>query len=117
MSSGAKPGDRGGTGSRRGRLARRIQETDPAGGPAGTRRIIRLRPLPGPDIADIFRYVYTALQEKGYNPIDQIVGYLVTGDPTYITSHQEARTVIRRVDRLTPVEELVRTYAEAHLRR
>ncbi len=67
------------------------------------------------DPKEIFQYVYLALAEKGYNPIDQIVGYLLSGDPTYITSHRDARTVIRQVDRLLLLEELVRTYVETKL--
>jgi len=53
---------------------------------------------------------YEALREKGYNPINQIVGYLISGDPAYITSHNDARNVIRRVERDDLIEELVRTY-------
>lgn len=64
------------------------------------------------DINKIFEHAYRALREKGYNPVDQIVGYLLSGDPTYITSHKDARTVIRQVDRLLLLEELVRSYVE-----
>ena len=58
---------------------------------------------------EILVSVYEALQEKGYNPINQIVGYLLSGDPAYITSHQNARSLIRKLDR-DVVEELVRSY-------
>jgi uncharacterized protein (UPF0297 family) len=51
-----------------------------------------------------------ALQEKGYDPLDQIVGYLLSGDPAYITSHRNARVLIRRIDRDQILEELVRFY-------
>ena len=54
--------------------------------------------------------VYAALKEKGYNPINQLVGYLLSGDPTYITNHKEARSQIRRVERDELLEELVRNY-------
>lgn len=54
--------------------------------------------------------VYHALKEKGYNPINQIVGYLLSGDPTYITSHKNARTLIRKFERDEILEELVRAY-------
>ena len=54
--------------------------------------------------------VYGALTEKGYSPIDQIVGYLLSEDPTYITSHQNARTLIRKIDRDELLHELVKTY-------
>ena len=53
---------------------------------------------------------YEALKEKGYNPINQIVGYLISGDPAYITSHKEARNTIRKVERDDLIEELVRAY-------
>jgi uncharacterized protein (UPF0297 family) len=69
------------------------------------------------DIQQIFDHVYRALREKGYNPVDQIVGYLLSGDPTYVTSHKEARTVIRQVDRLLLLEELVRCYVENKLQK
>src|SRR5579875_2680467 len=51
------------------------------------------------DVGEALKYVYEALLERGYNPIDQIVGYLVSGDPTYITSYKDARTLIRQIDR------------------
>ena len=54
--------------------------------------------------------VYAALEEKGYNPINQLVGYLLSGDPTYITNFKEARSQIRRVERDELLEELVRFY-------
>lgn len=61
---------------------------------------------------DVLRKVHAALVEKGYSPIDQIVGYLLSGDPTYITSHQGARNLIRRLERDELLEELVRSYLE-----
>ena len=54
--------------------------------------------------------VYDALKEKGYNPINQIVGYLLSGDPTYITSHNNARSLIRRIDRDELMQALVSHY-------
>ena len=54
--------------------------------------------------------VYAALKEKGYNPINQLVGFLLSGDPTYITNYKEARSMIRRVERDELLEELVRFY-------
>lgn len=56
--------------------------------------------------------VYVALKEKGYNPINQIVGYIISGDPTYITSHNAARTKIRKLERDEILEELVAHYLE-----
>lgn len=54
--------------------------------------------------------VYEALTEKGYNPVNQIVGYIMSGDPTYITSHKNARSLIMKVDRDELVEELLEVY-------
>ncbi len=68
------------------------------------------------DIHKIFSHVFQALKEKGYDPVDQIVGYLLSGDPTYVTSHRDARTVIRQVDRLLLLEELVRCYVEQKMK-
>ncbi|MCX7773890.1 MAG: IreB family regulatory phosphoprotein [Clostridia bacterium] len=59
---------------------------------------------------DIILKVYEALKEKGYNPISQIVGYIMSGDPTYITSHNNARSLIRRLERDEILEELVQYY-------
>lgn len=59
---------------------------------------------------DILMDVYVALQEKGYNPINQIVGYIMSGDPTYITSHNGARNKIRKLERDDILEELVTCY-------
>lgn len=60
----------------------------------------------------ILREVSKALNEKGYDPLDQIVGYLLSGDPAYITSHQNARILIRRLERDQILEELVRFYLD-----
>ena len=62
------------------------------------------------DMRQILRNVYEALTEKGYNPINQIVGYLLTEDPTYITNHNGARSKICRLDRDELLQELVRCY-------
>lgn len=56
--------------------------------------------------------VYQALKEKGYNPLNQLVGYLLSGDPAYITSHHNARSMIRQVERDELLEEMVGTYLE-----
>lgn len=56
--------------------------------------------------------VYQALKEKGYNPLNQLVGYMLSGDPAYITSHDNARSLIRQVERDELLEEIVRTYLE-----
>lgn len=62
----------------------------------------------------ILKKVYHALKEKGYNPINQIVGYILSGDPAYITSYKEARTIIRSIDRDEIIEELLRNYMEGN---
>lgn len=59
---------------------------------------------------EIILAVYDALKEKNYNPINQIVGYMMSGDPTYITSHKNARAIISRIERDEILEELVRAY-------
>ena len=56
--------------------------------------------------------VYNAMEEKGYNPVNQIVGYIMSGDPTYITNHNNARTMIRKIDRDELLQVLVRKYLE-----
>jgi len=62
--------------------------------------------------ADVLAAVYAALLEKGYNPINQLVGYLISGDPAYITSHKQARSLVRRVERDDLLEELVSSYVK-----
>lgn len=59
---------------------------------------------------EIMKKVYEALVEKGYNPINQIVGYILSGDPTYITSHNDARNLIRKVERDELLEKMVKNY-------
>ena len=68
----------------------------------------------GPQISakDILEIVYKALSEKGYNPVNQIVGYIMSGDPTYITSHNGARSLIMKMERYELVEEMLKTYIE-----
>lgn len=65
------------------------------------------------DIRNIITAIYDALSEKGYDPISQIVGYLLTEDPTYITTHNNARNLIRRVDRFELMQILLRDYINA----
>lgn len=59
---------------------------------------------------EILKEVYEALVEKGYNPINQIVGYILSGDPTYITSHNNARNLIRKLERDELLEKMVKNY-------
>ncbi|WHH60187.1 IreB family regulatory phosphoprotein [Petroclostridium sp. X23] len=62
------------------------------------------------EVREILQDVYKSLNEKGYNPVNQIVGYILSGDPTYITSHNNARSIIRRIERDELLEEIVKSY-------
>lgn len=62
------------------------------------------------EIYQVLSTVYQALEEKGYNPINQIVGYILSEDPTYITNYNNARTLIRKLDRDEVLQELVKHY-------
>lgn len=68
------------------------------------------------DVHDILRQVYSALTEKGYNPVNQIVGYIMSGDPTYITSHKNARSLIMKAERDELMEALLESYIETRLK-
>lgn len=70
---------------------------------------------PENEVKKILSEVYEALSEKGYNPNYQIVGYILSGDPTYITSHKSARTKISKLDRDALLEELVASYIKHNL--
>lgn len=62
------------------------------------------------DVRETLDRIYSALAEKGYNPIDQLVGYLMSGDPAYVTNHLEARSLIKRIERDELLEALLRNY-------
>ena len=62
------------------------------------------------EVQDVIRIVYEAMEEKGYNPVNQIVGYIMSGDPTYITNYKTARSMIIKVERDELVEELLKKY-------
>ena len=66
-------------------------------------------------VKDVLATVYGALTEKGYNPVNQIVGYIMSGDPTYITSHNNARSLIMKVERDEIVEEVLQEYIKEAL--
>lgn len=68
------------------------------------------------EASDVLEQVYVALTEKGYNPINQIVGYIMSGDTTYITSHKGARSLIMKVERDELLEELMAVYIQAKLK-
>lgn len=67
-------------------------------------------------VDDIISSVYLALTEKGYDPVNQIVGYVMSGDPTYITSHKGARSLIMKAERDEILEELLRNYIDTRLK-
>ena len=69
------------------------------------------------DVGQVLGVVYTALTEKGYNPVNQIVGYIMSGDPTYITSHKSARSVIMKVERDEILEELMSVYIDTKFKK
>ena len=64
------------------------------------------------EVKDVIARIYEALTEKGYNPVNQIVGYVMSGDPTYITSHKGARSLIMRVERDEIIEVLLEEYIQ-----
>ena len=68
------------------------------------------------EVSDVLEQVYVALTEKGYNPVNQIVGYIMSGDPTYINSHKGARSLIMKVERDEILEELMAVYIQARLK-
>ena len=74
--------------------------------------ISRISFAPQIQAKDILEIVYKALVEKGYNPVNQIVGYIMSGDPTYITSYNGARSLIMKMERDELVEEMFKTYIE-----
>lgn len=80
-----------------------------------TQIIGRVNTPESPNVSDVLRMVYAALTEKGYNPINQITGYIMSGDPTYITSHKNARSLIMKVERDEILEELVENYIDTRL--
>ncbi|MEY8352872.1 IreB family regulatory phosphoprotein [Lachnospiraceae bacterium 54-53] len=68
------------------------------------------------DVSQVLEQVYIALTEKGYNPVNQMVGYIMSGDPTYITSHKNARSLIMKVERDEILEELMKVYIDTMLK-
>ena len=76
----------------------------------------RVEKEPELKVGDVLTIVYRALSEKGYNPVNQIVGYIMSGDPTYITSHKSARSLIMKVERDEILEELMKVYVETKLK-
>lgn len=81
----------------------------------GNTQIIRPMQDNTMNVSDVLAKVYEALTEKGYNPVNQMVGYIMSGDPTYITSHKNARSLIMKVERDEILEELMAVYIESRL--
>ena len=78
----------------------------------GSTQYFRTKPDQELEVKEILDLVYNEKEEKGYNPVNQIVGYIMSGDPTYITSHNGARSLIMKMERDELVEEMLKTYIE-----
>lgn len=78
----------------------------------GNTQYFRTKPEMELHIKEVLDLVYNAMSEKGYNPVNQIVGYIMSGDPTYITSYKGARSMIMKVERDELVEELLKEYIQ-----
>ncbi|MDO5475892.1 MAG: IreB family regulatory phosphoprotein [Eubacteriales bacterium] len=74
----------------------------------------KIVPDQGNGVQKILSVVYEALSEKGYDPVNQIVGYIMSGDPTYVTNYKGARSLIMKVERDELVEEIMRSYIQTH---
>lgn len=79
---------------------------------AGNTQYFSVKTEPEIRVKDVLSVVYTAMEEKGYNPVNQIVGYIMSGDPTYITNYKGARSMIMKVERDELVEEIMNDYIE-----
>ena len=79
-------------------------------------QLVAVENEPGTGVKLVLSAVYEALTEKGYNPVNQIVGYIMSGDPTYITSHKSARSLIMKVERDELVEEMLVEYIKNSLK-
>ena len=77
-------------------------------------QFFRVEKEPEIQVKDIIEHVYRSLSEKGYNPLNQIVGYIMSGDPTYITSHNNARSMVMKVERDELVEEILKEYIKVN---
>ena len=78
----------------------------------GNTQYFRTKPDQELQVKEVLDLVYTAMDEKGYNPVNQIVGYIMSGDPTYITRYNGARSLIMKMERDELVEEMLKTYIE-----
>lgn len=73
-------------------------------------KYFKIQPEQNISVSEVLENVYVALKEKGYNPVTQIVGYIMSGDPTYITNHNNARSLIMKVERDELVEEAIKDF-------
>lgn len=80
----------------------------------GSTQFFRIQPDQVNGVQKILSVVYEALSEKGYDPVNQIVGYIMSGDPTYVTNYKGARSLIMKVERDELVEEIMRSYIRAN---
>ena len=76
----------------------------------------KVKTEPEVQVKEVLNVVYNAMAEKGYNPVNQIVGYIMSGDPTYITSHKNARSLIMKAERDEILEELMQVYIDTKLK-
>ena len=81
----------------------------------GNTQYFRTKPDADLEVKEVLDLVYNAMDEKGYNPVNQIVGYIMSGDPTYITSHKGARSMIMKVERDELVEELAESIRKSDM--
>ena len=82
----------------------------------GNTQYFRTKPDQDLEVKEVLDLVYNAMDEKGYNPVNQIVGYIMSGDPTYITSHKNARSLIMKVERDEILEVLFENYIDTQLK-
>ena len=82
----------------------------------GNTQYFRTKPDQDLEVKEVLDLVYNAMDEKGYNPVNQIVGYIMSGDPTYITSYKNARSLIMKVERDELIEEAVKYYINNKLK-
>lgn len=83
----------------------------------GNTQYFRTKPEQELEVKEVLDLVYNAMDEKGYNPVNQIVGYIMSGDPTYITSHKNARSLIMKAERDEILEELMAVYIDTRLKK
>jgi uncharacterized protein (UPF0297 family) len=91
-----------------------MEEKNKSNADLGSTQFFRIQPEQVNGVQKILSVVYEALSEKGYDPVNQIVGYIMSGDPTYVTNYKGARSLIMKVERDELVEEIMRSYIQAN---